>query len=98
MPRIHLPRERADDLANAALLEEEGEPEIRVAGVVVDDREVARAAADQRVDELRRLPRGAEAADHDGHAVGDVGERRVRRGDPLVDHFPCFSGMFFDTE
>ena len=61
-------------------------PVSRVTGVVVDDGQVARAARDQRVDQLRRHARGAEAADHDGGAVVDVGDGRFERANDLVDH------------
>src|SRR5581483_5064830 len=50
-PRIGLARKRADDLAHLPRLQQRGEPGVRIARIVVDDREVARAAADERVDE-----------------------------------------------
>ena len=53
-------------------LQQRGEPGLAVAGVVVDDGQVARALRDQRVDQLGRLPGAAEAADHHRRAVGDA--------------------------
>ena len=70
--RVGLARKRADDLADAPRLQQRGEAGLAVAGVVVDDRQVARALRDQRVDQLRRHAGRAEAADHHGRAVGHV--------------------------
>src|SRR5262252_9039786 len=52
MVRVDLARIRADELADAPRLEQRGDPDLAVAGVVVDDGEVARALRDQRVDQL----------------------------------------------
>ena len=67
-------------------LEQRGEAGLAVAGVVVDDRQVLRALLDQRVDELVGHAGGAEAADHHGRAVGDVGDGVGERRDLLLDH------------
>ena len=61
-------------LRTRLVCEQRGEAGVAVAGVVVDDGEVARALRDQRVDELGRHAGRAEAADHDGGAVVDVGD------------------------
>ena len=50
---------------------------VAVTGVVVDDGEFFRALFDERVDQLGRHARRAEAADHDGRAVMHVGNRRL---------------------
>src|SRR6476619_5035326 len=80
---VVLPRERADDPAHPARADQRRQPDVAVAGVVVDDGEVARAALDERLDELHRLTGRPEAADEDGGAVGDVGDRVDRA---LGDH------------
>ena len=80
---VVLPGERADDPAHPTRADERGEPDVAVAGVVVDDGEVARAALDEGLDELHRLPGRPEAADEHGGAVGDVGDRVDRA---LGDH------------
>ena len=67
-------------------LQQRCQPGLAVAGVVVDDREVARAVRDQRIDQLVRLARAAEAADHHGRAVGDALQRGRGGGKQLVDH------------
>ena len=84
--RIGLARKRADDLAHALRLEQRGEAGLAVAGVVVDDGEVARALRDQRVDQLGRHAGRAEAADHHRRAVVNVGDRGRGAGNDLVDH------------
>ena len=85
-PRVVLPRERADDLAHPPRREQRGEPGVAVAGVVVDDRQVARALLDERVDQLDRLPGSPEAADHHRRTVGDAGHRGGDIRHRLVDH------------
>ena len=67
-------------------LQQQREADVGVARVVVDDRELARALLDQRVDQLGRHAGGAEAADHHGGAVVDVGDGFADRVDDLVDH------------
>ena len=66
-------------------LEQRREPGVAVAGVVVDDGQVARALRDQRVDQLGRHAGRAEAADHHGRAVLDAGHRLAHRRYLLVD-------------
>ena len=63
-----------------------GEPDMAVAGIVVDHREAARAPVDQRVDQLGGRARLAEPADRHRRAVRDVGDRLGNVRDPLVDH------------
>src|SRR5262249_25982963 len=86
MPRVRLPRKRAQDLAHALRLDERGEAGVAVAGVVVDDRQVACALLDQGLDQRHRHPRAAEAMDHDRRAIGHVGERSFGARYDLVDH------------
>src|SRR5690606_16891297 len=54
--------------------------------VVVDDGELARALVEQRTHELGGNARDTEAADEDGRAVLDVGERLGGRSHYLVEH------------
>ncbi|ABA51189.1 hypothetical protein BURPS1710b_A1553 [Burkholderia pseudomallei 1710b] len=89
--RIGLPRKRADDLAHAPRLQQRGEARLAVAGVVVDDRQIARALRDQRIDQLGGHPGRAEAADHDRRAVVDVGHRRLEGIENLVDHVSSYA-------
>jgi len=86
VPRIGLPRERAQDLAYALGSDQGGEAGVGVSRVVINDGEVARALADQGVDQGGRHPCIAEAADHDGGAIRDVGQGSLGAGDELVDH------------
>ena len=66
-----------------------GEPDMAVAGVVVDHGEVARAVIDQRVDQLGRIARLAEAADQHHGPVSDPGDGLGHAAHALVDHrFP----------
>ena len=46
-----------------------------------------RALRDQCIDQLARHAGCTETADHDGRAVGDVGERLIYVSDYFVDHF-----------
>ena len=62
-PGVRLPRERADHLAHLAVLEQRGQSDVPVAGVVVHHGQVARTRADQRVDQFDGLARGAESSD-----------------------------------
>ena len=71
-------------LLDHALLDERSQPHMAVAGIVVDDRQVLRARIDQGVDQFDRCAGTAEAADHDGRAVTDTGDRFARGGDCLV--------------
>ena len=84
--RVLVPRVRAHEPAHAPEGDEPGEPGVAVAGMVADDREVARALRNQRVDELRRDTRGAEAANHRRRAVVNVGDCLLGGGGDLVDH------------
>src|SRR5882672_9185109 len=86
MVRIDLPRIRAEELAHAPGFEERRDPDLAVAGVVVDDGQVFRPLCDQRIDQLFRNARVAEPADEDGRAVSHVGEGGFDRRDDLVDH------------
>ena len=76
-------------LAHHAGIDHRGDADAAVAGIVVDDGEVLRAArrleaVDQRVDQLDRRAGAAEAADHHGHAILDARHRRGEIGDCLV--------------
>src|SRR5262249_16637317 len=86
MVRIDLARVRADELADSSRLEQRGDADLAVAGVVVDDGEVFRSLSYQRVDQLLGHARAAETADEDGRAVAYVGERGFDRAGDLVDH------------
>src|SRR6185295_107708 len=74
--RNHLP-----DLARA---QEHADAEIVDAGVVADDSEVPGAAAVQRRDQRFGNPAQAEAAHHDGRAVGNQGHGLVGAGQNFV--------------
>jgi len=84
--RIGLPGKRADDLAHTSRLEQRGESRVSVAGIVVDDGEVARALDYEGVDELGGHAGCAEAADHDGGTVVDIGHGSGCGGNDFVDH------------
>src|SRR5206468_5286161 len=73
--------------------QQRGEADVAVARVVVDDREIARAFLDQRVDELGRHAGGPEAADHHGRAIVNVGDGGGGGEDDLVDHDGFLSGV-----
>src|SRR6267154_2080665 len=90
--RIDLAWEAADDLAHAPGLEQCGEADFAVAGIVVDDGEVAGALRDEGVDQLGRLARAPEAADHYRRAVRHVAPRGLHAGRDLVDHGTCSCG------
>ena len=60
-------------------LQQQSEPAAVDAAVVADDRQVAGALLQQRLDEEPGDPGQAEAADRQAGAVGDVGDRFVRR-------------------
>src|SRR6266851_1626439 len=80
-------RETADELADAPAIHQPRQPGLATpAGVVRHDREVARALLDQSLDQSQRMADRAEAADQDGRAVLDIGERLRDAGDELVDH------------
>src|SRR5438046_3126337 len=64
-------REGGDEAAGATGLDER--PELGIAAG--DQRQVARALLDQRRDQVVRRPATGEAADEDGRAIGDVGDR-----------------------
>ncbi len=83
---IGLARERADDLAHLPVFQQGGQARIAIARIVVDDDEVARALGDQAVDQLGRLAGAAEAANHDGGAIVDIGQRIKDAGTQFVDH------------
>src|SRR5690606_30592414 len=69
---IGLAREAADDLAHLARLEQGGQACVAVAGIVVDDCEIAYRQLAQAVDEFYRDAGGAESADEDSGAVLDA--------------------------
>src|SRR5690606_41430123 len=72
---VGLAGEGTDDLAHAPGLEQRGQAGVAIARIVVDDDEVFGAMGDKAIDELGRLARAAEAADHDGGPVMDAGKR-----------------------
>ncbi|KAG1247466.1 hypothetical protein G6F65_020152 [Rhizopus arrhizus] len=84
--RVHLAGERADDLANPVRAQQGGKARGAVAGVVVDDDQVFRALFEQGVDQFHGLAGSAEAADHDGGAVGYVRQGGRRACNKLRDH------------
>src|SRR6185312_6945160 len=86
VPRVRLPRERAQDLAYALRLDERSEAGIAVAGIVVDDGQVARPLINQGVYQRGGHSGVAEAMDHDCRPIGHVRERRLRARYDLVDH------------
>src|SRR5690606_28196754 len=71
--RIGRAREGADHLPDHASVDHGSNADAPVAGIVVDDRKVLGSAINQRVNELNRRARAAEATDHDGCAVIDGG-------------------------
>ena len=83
--RIALARERTEDLAHPPFADQQRKAGIAIAGVIADHREIPRAVFDQRVDQLGRLARQAEAADQDDGAVGDA-VKCPRKRMSLVDH------------
>ncbi len=68
---------------------------IASAGIVADKCEIFRALFDERVDEFVRLARVAEATDHHGGAIRDIGQRCGRRVYNLVDHGREFAFVGF---
>src|SRR5690606_39840193 len=63
-----------------------GQTHVTVAGVVVDDREVAGTLGDERIDQLHGLPGATEPADHDGGPIGDAGDGGLDVRHGLIDH------------
>jgi hypothetical protein len=86
MPGVGLARKGAEDLAHALRRDQPREAAIGVAGVVVDDGELARALRDQRIDQRRGHARVAEAPDQDRRAVRNVGQGRLGAGKEFIDH------------
>src|ERR1051326_5973375 len=86
VPRVRLPRKRAQDFAHALRLDERRKPGVAVACIVIDDRQVARALRDQSFDERGGHSGIAEAVDHDRGAIGHVRERRLGARCDFVDH------------
>jgi hypothetical protein len=66
---------------------------LAIAGVVVDDGEVARALLDQRLGQLVGQAGGAEAADHHGGAVGHC-TRTILYHHRLAQHLAQFCSNF----
>ena len=52
---------------------------------------------DQAVDQLGRLAGAAEAANHDGGAIVDIGQRLKHAGTQFIDHAvsPCVASVEF---
>jgi hypothetical protein len=73
-------------------LQQAGQPDLAVAGVVGHDRQLAQAQIDQAVDEVVGLAHGTEAADQDGRAVLDACKGLGHRADEFVDHAVCAPG------
>ncbi|MNN68369.1 hypothetical protein D3C81_1840720 [compost metagenome] len=80
---IGLAWKRADHLGNAPGLEQGGQADFTVAGIVADDGQVASARSDHAIYQLRRHPGSAEATDHDDRTIGNA----VQCGS---DGFKCF--------
>ena len=57
-----------------------------VTGIVVDDRQFARALVDQAVHQVRRISSIAKAADQYRGPIGYIGERGWNVRDNFVDH------------
>ena len=70
---VDLTGKRADDLAHEATLDQEGESDFAVSGVVIDDREVGGAMANEPINELDGLAGLTESANHDGRPIADIG-------------------------
>ncbi len=83
---VGLTREAADDLAHPACLEQCGQADLGIAGIVVDDGQVGGALLDQAIDQFIGNARGAKTADHDGGAVAHVCQCLGNRAGNLVDH------------
>jgi hypothetical protein len=86
MPGIRLAREGANDFAHTLRLYEGGEAGVAVTGIVIHDGELTRPLRDERVDEGRRHARVAEAMNHYGGAVWDVGQGGLGGADDFIDH------------
>ncbi len=63
---------RTDDLGNTAGLEQCGQADFTIAGIVADDGQFACARRDDAIYQLRGHPGGAEATDHDDRTIGDA--------------------------
>ena len=68
-----------DHLPHLARAQQDADAEVVDAGIVADDREVARAARVQRLDQVLGDPAQAEAAHQDRRPVGDERHRLRRR-------------------
>ena len=84
--RIDLARIRADEFSHPAGLEQRGKPGLAVAGIVVDNGQVARALRDQRVNQLARDTGATESANQHGSAILHSGQRGLERIDDFVYH------------
>ena len=87
--RIGRARERADQLFHHASLDQRRQPDVAVARVVVDDRQLCRMAGgleaiNQGVDQFYRRARAAEPADHHHRAITNSGDRGGQIGNRFV--------------
>ena len=96
--RVGLTRKAANDLAHAPGLEQGGNAVLGIAGVVVDQREVAGTLGNEAVDQLGGDSGRAESADGHNRTVGSAGQRLFYGGGYLIDHggyygSPCKAGL-----
>ena len=90
---VVLARKAADHLRDLAGRDESRQPGVTVAGVVVDHREVADAAVDERLDEFDGLAGGAETTDEHGVTVVDAGHGLRGGGSECGCHAVSFEGV-----
>ena len=80
------PREGADHLADLARFKKRRQSDMTVSGIIVHQREIARAMIDQRMGKLGRIAGFAEAADQDDSTVLDHGDGVVQGFDDFIYH------------
>ena len=78
--------ERANDLTDALGTQKRGESNQASAGVVAHHGQALRALIDQGMNELDWTSCFAEATNHDGRAIEDVGDRLAGATNALIDH------------
>ena len=83
---IHLAREGADHLAYSPGFQQRRETHFPVAGVVINDGQVAGALVNQGVNQKGRLAGGAKAADHNSRPIVDPGDGLAQRRYAFINH------------
>ena len=83
---IHLAREGADHLAYSPGFQQRRETHFPVAGVVINDGQVAGALVNQGVNQKGRLAGGTKAADHNSRPVVDPGDGLAQRRYAFINH------------